>query len=106
MLLLEREVGVQLRRERAGEAVRAFMTARPSGTSAGRTRADGPRSTLRYRLVDSGLAWPSTAEIVGSGTAARSSRDAALWRSRRVPAFTSATPASRNTLAITRWIAA
>ena len=28
--------------------------------------------------IDSGLAWPSTAEIVGNGTAARSSRDAAL----------------------------
>src|SRR2546430_5526535 len=39
------------------------------------------RSTLIYRFVESGLAWPSTAETVGSGTAARSSLDAALWRS-------------------------
>ena len=55
-----------------------------------------------YRFVDSGLAWPSTAEIVGSGTAARSSLDAALWRRNRVPAFTSVTPALRNVSAITR----
>jgi hypothetical protein len=31
-----------------------------------------------YRFVDSALAWPSTADIVGSGTVARSSLDAAL----------------------------
>ena len=57
-------------------------------------------------VVDSGLAWPSTAEIVGSGTAARSSLDAALWRRNRVPAFTSVTPALRNVSAITRWMEA
>ena len=40
-------------------------------------------------------------QIVGSGTAAASSRDAALWRSNRVPAFTSATPAFRNVSTVT-----
>ncbi len=39
-----------------------------------------------YCLVDSSLAWPSTAEIVGNGVAARSILDAALWRRKRVPA--------------------
>src|SRR5208282_676368 len=99
-LLLEREAGVQFRRERAGEAVGAHDRA-PSGTSSTHSSS---RSwpALMYRLVDSGLAWPSTAEIVGSGTAARNSLDAALWRRNRLPAFTSATPALRNTCAVTR----
>ena len=43
-----------------------------------------------------------TVELVGSGTAARSSREAALWRSTRVPTFRSLTPAVRNVVAITR----
>ena len=59
-----------------------------------------------YCLVDSSLAWPSTAEIVGNGVAARSILDAALWRRKRVPAVTSATPAARNTSAVTRCIEA
>ena len=59
------------------------------------------RSTLIYTFVESGLAWPSTAETVGSGTAARSSLDAALWRRNRVPALTSVTPAVRNVCVIT-----
>ena len=57
-------------------------------------------------LVDSGLACPKTAEMVGTATPARSSREAALWRSNRLPAFTSATPALAKMFAVTRWIAA
>ena len=59
-----------------------------------------------YCLVDSSLAWPSTAEIVGNGVAARTILDAALWRRKRVPAVTPATPAARNTSAVTRCIEA
>ncbi len=54
-----------------------------------------------YWLVDSGLAWPSTADIDASGTAARSSLDAALWRRKRVPALTLVTPDLRNVSAVT-----
>jgi hypothetical protein len=59
-----------------------------------------------YWLVESSVAWPSTAEIVGNGVAARSILEAALCRRKRVPALGSATPAARNTVAVTRYIAA
>ena len=75
-LLLEREIGVQFRSERAGETVGAHDSA-PAGTSSTQSSRRS-RSTLMYRFVDSALAWPSTADIVGRGTAARSSLDAAL----------------------------
>ena len=59
-------------------------------------------STLKYRSVDSGLVWPSTAEMVGNGTDARSNLVAALCRNSRVLPSTSVTPARRNTVVITR----
>src|SRR6185437_397198 len=97
---LERQVGIQLGGESAGEAV-ATHDRTASGT--GRTQSSRrSRSTLMYRFVDSWLAWPSTSEIVGNGTAAASSRDAALWRSNRVPAFTLLTPAFWNVSTVTR----
>jgi hypothetical protein len=74
-LLLEREVGGQFRRERTGEAVGVH-----DRTSSGTSRTHSSRRSqlaLIYRLVDSELTWPSTAEILGNPTAARSSRDAA-----------------------------
>ncbi len=74
--LLELEIGVQFLGERAGETVGAHEHT-PAGTSSTQSSRCS-RSTLMYRFVDSALAWPSTAEIVGSGTAARSSLDAAL----------------------------
>src|SRR5207253_8173907 len=98
-LLLEGEIAVQFRSERADEIVGAHEHA-PWGTSSTHSSRRS-RSTLMYRFVDSALAWPSTADIVGSGTAARSSLDAALWRRKRVPAFTSATPALPNVSAVT-----
>src|SRR5664279_3236274 len=64
-LLLEREVGLQLWRELAGEAGGVHDCVL-SGTS--RTHSSRRSwSTLRYRSVDSGFAWPSTAEMVGRG---------------------------------------
>ena len=68
---------VQLGGERADETVPAAHGRAPTGTGSTHSSRRS-RSTLKYRLVDSGLAWPSTAEIVGSGTAAASSRVAAL----------------------------
>src|SRR6185312_3167482 len=98
--LLDRQVGLERRREHADEPLRGHGRA-PAGT--GSTHSSRRAwSTLRYTLVDSELAWPSTVEIVGSGTAARSSREAALCRSRLVPTFTSVTPAARNVVAVTR----
>src|SRR5947209_2848201 len=95
--MLERQVGLQLRREHADEPVRGVHDRAPAGT--GSTHSSRRAwSTLRYTLVDSGSAWPSTAEIVGSGTAARSSREATLCRSTLVPTFRSVTPATRGGL--------
>ena len=71
---------------------------------AAHTRTDGRRRCSYTHGSTPALAWPSTADIVGNGTAARSNLDAALWRRRRVPAFISATPALRNVPAVTRYI--
>src|SRR6266566_1343456 len=99
-VLLERQVALQVSGERAGEPRAAHRRA-PAGT--GSTHCSRrSRSALIYTLVESSAAWPRTAEIVGSGTAARSSRVAALCRRNRVPAFASATPAAAN-VADTTW---
>ena len=70
------------------------------------TRPDGLRRCSYAHGVEFRLARPSTADIVGNGTDARSNLGAALWRRRRVPAFTSVTPALRNVSEITRYIEA
>jgi len=64
-------------------------------------------SMLIYPRVDSGLAWPSRADIVGNGTAAAQQPGRGVMPvRRRVPAFTSATPALRERSAVTRIIEA
>lgn len=85
----------RLATRRVGQAPRTHchlaLSRRPADS---RSSCNSPG--FMYWLLDSGLAWPSTAAIVASGTVARSSLDAALWRRNRVPAFTSATPALRK----------
>src|SRR5699024_1677983 len=72
----------------------------PAGT--GNTQCSNrSSSTLRYTLVDSELACPKTAAIVGKATAACNIFEAALCRSNWVPALTPVIPALRKVLSIT-----
>ena len=98
-VLLECQVGLQVSGERAGE---------PSGRSSPGSCGNWQHALQQALPVSAHVhagrvlaAWPRTDEIVGSGTAARSSRVAALCRRNRVPAFTSATPAAANVADIT-----
>ena len=81
----ERQICLKVGRERAGETVTAHdRTLSGTGMTHSSRRS---RWTLMYSSSIPRWRGRGTAEMVGSGTAAASSRDAALWRSRRVPAL-------------------